>query len=142
MALSTDGLNRDLEAFFDRACARFDPDMQLYESRAEEHALEYMDLWTDYQSILEGAIDAFCDDRGADASKIAAAAAAATGGGDPVADAMLDVFVSTSSYPCFAGMMVERARQRRARADAKGGDDADAADAKGGPHPAEAKGAK
>lgn len=144
IALSNERLNKDLEEFFSKASDAFDPDMQLFEGQAEEHKLEYTQLWRDYQALLERAIDDFCAANGTTPEKIYAVAAETTGG-DPVADAMLDVFVSTSDYKTFVGMCVERAKTRRDRADAKGDDvragAGAASDAKGCP-PSEAKGAK
>lgn len=120
MELSKEKLNKELETYFDRACANFDTDMNLYETQLEEHKLEYTSLWIDYQSMLEDVIEDFCTEKGTTPKELFEICKEATTS-DPVASAMLDVLVASSDYRCFVSMCVEKAKMRQSVAESKDG---------------------
>ena len=127
--LSEPALNAKLEQFLDRASFFFDPKLKLYESQTEEHDLEYTKFHHDYQDLLERVVDDFCDRKRTTPAALFALCEDAASGRDPVADAMLDLFVASCDYKrgarrrsletrptrprrrrCFVSMCVERAK--------------------------------
>jgi hypothetical protein len=110
LELSDAALNAKLEAFLDRASWHFSAKLKLYETVTEEHDLEYTRLHRQYQDLIEGVVDAFCERAGTTQARLVDLCEEAASGADPVADAMVDLFVASSDYRVFVSMCVERAK--------------------------------
>jgi predicted membrane GTPase involved in stress response len=110
-----DALQTTFEAFAATHCGKFD-------FEAEEHKLEYQDVYKAYQATFEGLIEGHLQGRGADVEGFFAICTKVVEVGDGAREALLPMLTAITDYDVFIGLMQEtKAKMAEAEAEAGAG---------------------